>query len=222
MAKYVCSICGYIYDETTGNPEHGIPPGTKWEELPDNWVCPICGATKADFKKQDDANMSTEKKQIPVTAIPTEMQQLTSLELSALCSNLARGCEKQYKPVEAALFRELADFFKSASTPSKNPNSDQLISLIEKDLNDGFPLANAIASEVKDRGALRALVWSEKVTRILKSLLIRYQQEGESMLENTNVYVCTICGFIYIGDTPPEICPVCKVPSWKFEKIEGR
>jgi len=79
-----------------------------------------------------------------------------------------------------------------------------------------------VASGVKDRGALRALVWSEKVTRILKSLLIRYQQEGESMLENTNVYVCTICGFIYIGDTPPEICPVCKVPSWKFEKIEGR
>ena len=77
MAKYVCSICGYIYDEATGNPEHGIPPGTKWEELPDNWVCPVCGATKADFKKQNDAKVSTEKKQIPVTTIPTEMQQLT-------------------------------------------------------------------------------------------------------------------------------------------------
>ena len=40
------------------------------------------------------------------------------------------------------------------------------------------------------------------------------------MAENTNVFVCTICGFIYIGDNPPQLCPVCKVPSWKFEKIE--
>ena len=60
------------------------------------------------------------------------------------------------------------------------------------------------------------------MTRILKSLLTRYEKEGDAMLEHTGVYVCTICGFIYIGDTPPEICPVCKVPNWKFEKIEGR
>lgn len=43
MAKYICSICGYIYDETTGNPEHIIPPGTKWKDLPNKWVCPIFG-----------------------------------------------------------------------------------------------------------------------------------------------------------------------------------
>ncbi|MEG1471763.1 MAG: rubredoxin, partial [Clostridia bacterium] len=53
-------------------------------------------------------------------------------------------------------------------------------------------------------------------------LLARYEKEGESMLANTNVYVCTICGFVYIGDQPPELCPVCKVPAWKFEKVEGR
>ena len=51
MGKYVCSICGYIYDEATGIPEAGIAPGTKWEDLPDDWVCPICGATKAEFEK---------------------------------------------------------------------------------------------------------------------------------------------------------------------------
>ncbi|MFA5676059.1 MAG: hypothetical protein WDA65_06005 [Christensenellales bacterium] len=42
------------------------------------------------------------------------------------------------------------------------------------------------------------------------------------MFNNTGVYVCTICGFIYIGDAPPKTCPVCKVPDWKFDKIEGR
>ena len=150
------------------------------------------------------------------------MQELSPLEISALCTNLARGCEKQYKSKEAALFKELAEYFKSASQPAKNPDYNQLIALIEKDLEEGFTNANAIASDSNDRGALRALVWSEKVTRILKSLLTRYQNEGNAMLENTGVYVCTICGFVYIGDTPPEVCPVCKVPNWKFEVKGGR
>lgn len=65
-------------------------------------------------------------------------------------------------------------------------------------------------------------VWGEKVTRMLSSLVNRYLNEGEAMLKDTNIWVCTTCGFVYIGDTPPELCPVCKVPDWKFEKIEGR
>ncbi len=222
MAKYVCSVCGYIYDEATGIPEAGIAPGTKWEDLPEDWVCPLCGATKAEFEKQGETNVLVEEKTRPVIETSTDMKELSTLEMSALCTNLARGCEKQYKPEEAALFTELSDYFKAAAAPDDDPVFDKLMSLIEKDLEQGFPNANAVASDAKDRGALRALVWSEKVTRILKSLLSRYQKEGDSMLENTGVYVCTICGFVYIGDKLPEICPVCKVPNWKFEKIEGR
>ncbi len=78
-----------------------------------------------------------------------------------------------------------------------------------------------MAGEKPDRGALRCQVWAEKVTRMLQSLLTRYQTEGEKMLENTGVYVCTICGFVFIADEPPALCPVCKVPSWKFEKVGG-
>ena len=194
----------------------------EWEDLTDDWVCPICGATKAEFEKQGDTAAPTKKQPKPVIDASTDMQELTSLEMSALCTNLARGCEKQYKPEEAALFLELAAYYKSVSAPAKAPNFEQLLDLIAKDLEEGFPNANAVASEAKDRGALRALVWSEKVTRILKSLLTRYQKEGEAMLKNTGVYVCTICGFVYIGDNLPEVCPVCKVPNWKFEKVEGR
>ncbi len=51
IAKYRCTICGYIYDPEKGDPESGIPPGTPFEELPDDWVCPICGATKDQFEK---------------------------------------------------------------------------------------------------------------------------------------------------------------------------
>ncbi|MGI6096497.1 MAG: rubredoxin [Dethiobacteria bacterium] len=53
MAKYACSICGYVYDEAEGAPEEGIAPGTKWEEVPDDWVCPLCGAGKSEFEKQE-------------------------------------------------------------------------------------------------------------------------------------------------------------------------
>ncbi len=222
MRKYICSVCGFVYDEARGIPEADIIPGTRWVDLPEDWVCPICGATKAEFEKQGEPTVPSDKKPKPVIEVSTDMQELSPLEISALCSNLARGCEKQYKPEEAALFKELADYFKASSVSAKGPNFTQLIVLIEKDLDEVFPNANAIASDVKDRGGLRALVWSEKVTRILKSILIRYQKEGEAMLENTGVYVCTICGFVYIGDNPPDICPVCKVPNWKFEKIEGR
>lgn len=222
MVKYVCSICGFIYDEAKGIPEAGIAPGTRWEELPDDWVCPLCGASKSEFKKQGESAFTEVRKSTFVIEPSTDMKEMSSLEISALCTNLARGCEKQYKPEEAALFNELAVYFKKASAPADAPNIDQLIALIEKDLEEGFTNANAVAADVKDRGALRALVWSEKVTRILKSLLTRYQKEGDTMLENTGVYVCTICGFVYIGDNPPDICPVCKVPNWKFEKIEGR
>jgi rubredoxin len=50
MKKYMCLICGWIYDEATGAPEEGIPPGTRWEDVPPNWTCPECGARKEDFE----------------------------------------------------------------------------------------------------------------------------------------------------------------------------
>lgn len=219
MKKYICSICGYIYDETKGIPKAGIAPGTTWEQLPDHWVCPLCGAAKDAFR-EDGAGVS-EKKSVAIIEPSGDRKELSALEISALCSNLARGCEKQYKAEEEALFTELAAYFKAACAPAEEPSVDKLLKLIEKDLQEGFPTAEAVSAQDKDRGAMRALVWSEKVTRILRSLLSRYEKEGDTMLENTDVYVCSICGFIYLGDTPPEICPVCKVPSWKFEKIEG-
>lgn len=48
---YICRICGFIYDEAAGLPEEGIPPGTRWEELPPDWTCPECRAGKEDFEQ---------------------------------------------------------------------------------------------------------------------------------------------------------------------------
>lgn len=109
MAQYVCSVCGFVYDEAKGIPEAGIAPGTSWEELPEDWVCPLCGAAKSEFEKQGEPAASPKKEPISVMESSADMKEMSPLELSALCSNLARGCEKQYKPEEAALFTELAE-----------------------------------------------------------------------------------------------------------------
>jgi rubredoxin len=50
MRKYMCVICGFIYDEVRGLPEHGVPPGTRWADIPPTWRCPDCGAGKDDFE----------------------------------------------------------------------------------------------------------------------------------------------------------------------------
>lgn len=52
MAKYVCDVCGYVYDPEIGDPDNGIKAGTSFEDLPDTWVCPLCGVDKTNFSAQ--------------------------------------------------------------------------------------------------------------------------------------------------------------------------
>ena len=52
MTRYICEICGYVYDPAVGDPESNIPPGTPFDELPEDWVCPACGATKDEFSPE--------------------------------------------------------------------------------------------------------------------------------------------------------------------------
>ncbi len=51
MKSYVCTVCGYVYDEADGDPDNGIAPGTTWEQLGDDYVCPLCGADKSMFEE---------------------------------------------------------------------------------------------------------------------------------------------------------------------------
>ena len=54
MAKYECEVCGYIYDPELGDPENGIAPGTAFEDLPEDWICPDCGVDTEDFDKLEE------------------------------------------------------------------------------------------------------------------------------------------------------------------------
>lgn len=209
--KYICQICGYVYDDA----KEKVP----FAELPDDWKCPLCGAAKSDFKPE--ANGDEKKVVTAIEPMEADLEKLSAGQLAALCSNLARGCEKQYKQEEADLFKQLADYF-TAVVPAVNDASvEKLAKELQTDANN-YAAVRATADANADRGAARVCVWGEKVTRMLSSLVNRYLNEGEAMLKDTNIWVCTTCGFVYIGDTPPELCPVCKVPDWKFEKIEGR
>ena len=53
MKKYICKICGWIYDEAQGDPDNGIAPGTKFEDLPADYICPMCGAGKDEFEEYE-------------------------------------------------------------------------------------------------------------------------------------------------------------------------
>ena len=53
MGKYECTVCGYIYDPAEGDPDNDVAPGTAFEDIPDDWVCPVCGASKGQFEAID-------------------------------------------------------------------------------------------------------------------------------------------------------------------------
>jgi len=52
MKKYVCTFCGYVYDQTLGVPDNSIAPGTSWEDVPEDFVCPVCGVSKDMFEDE--------------------------------------------------------------------------------------------------------------------------------------------------------------------------
>ena len=54
VQKYVCDVCGYVYDPEQGDPDNGVAPGTAWEDVPDDWVCPDCGVGKDQFSPADE------------------------------------------------------------------------------------------------------------------------------------------------------------------------
>jgi rubredoxin-NAD+ reductase len=84
MKTYECAICGWIYDEAKGCPEEGIPAGTRWEDVPEDWHCPVCGAGKADF------NMVVIKSKPLSAGSPTlASPQATSESLTILGTGLA-------------------------------------------------------------------------------------------------------------------------------------
>ena len=112
MKEYICSVCGYVH-KTDG-------------ELPDDFKCPICGAGKDAFKLKEDAADRTESN----LEKPHFEKELSPMEMSIICSNLSRGCEKQYMSKESENFRKLAEFFRSKAEPVSEVSTEKLLELL--------------------------------------------------------------------------------------------
>lgn len=210
MKKYRCTICGYIYDDTKNE--------VKFEDLPDDWKCPLCGAPKSLFEevKEEKEEIKKESK-VEVIEEDDDLRELSNYEISLICSNLARGCEKQYLEEEKDLFRELSKHYEGLEE-DKAGNLDDVINMIDNDINN-FSKAMEVFSKYDDRGAKRVVNWANKSTNIMKVVIDTYKEKGIDYIKNTKIWVCDICGFVYIGDNPPKVCPVCKVPSLKILEV---
>lgn len=223
MSKFVCTICGYIYDETQGYADDNISPGTSWDEVPSDWKCPICTAPKSLFNIVDEPNSSAEVSSDEDISLGLPEEVLYSNgELSAIFSNLAKGWEKQYKIEVSNLCSELSTYYMDKTVSIDEENIDKLKELLDDDLTNNFKQANQVAKDLGDRGSLRALKWSEQVSKMTSSHLETLTNTPEAISNSHLVAVCDICGFIYIGDELPPVCPVCKVPNNKMTLIERR
>ena len=211
MKKYRCTICGYIYDEAKEK--------VKFVDLPDDWKCPLCGAPKSLFEevKEEKEEINEEPKVQIIEEVDDDLRELSNYEISLICSNLARGCEKQYLEEEKDLFRELSKYYEGLEE-DKTGSLDDVINMVNSDINS-FSKAMEVFSEYDNRGSKRVVNWANKSTNIMKVVIDTYKEKGIDYIKNTKIWVCDICGFVYIGDNPPKVCPVCKVPSLKILEV---
>ncbi len=214
MKRYRCKICGHVYDESKEQ--------VKFVDLPDDWKCPLCGAPKnlfEEIKEEKSTNVTQMmEEEMNPTSFDEDLRNLSSLELSLICSNLARGCEKQYLEKERQLFQELATYYEENDS-SKEGTLNDVKQIVGQDLKQQEQAMN-VADHHQDRGAKRVLTWAGKSTKIMNMILDNYEKKGIDYLKNTKIWVCDICGFVYIGDVPPTVCPICKVPNFKILEVK--
>ena len=214
MKKYRCQICGFIYDEAV--------EGVKFEDLPNDWKCPLCGASKEMFEEVVEEDTTLKKEEVNGTENnifqEEDLRELSNYEISYICSNLAKGCEKQYLEEDKKLFQELANYYLEKEATVEGTLEDVTVCL--QDDTKLIKEALSTLNKEEERGTNRVLTWVSKTTMMLEGILASYQKEGLEYLKNKKIWVCDICGFVYIGDTPPKVCPVCKVPSIKILEVK--
>ena len=157
MKKYQCTICGYIYDDAKES--------VKFEELPDDWTCPICGAPKSVFKEIKEEKPS-EIKEIDEEE---DLKEMSNSEIAYICSNLAKACEKQYLEEEQKLFTELYNHYLNKEKDLEG-SLENVKEKVNKDLEE-FDKAFQIADKYQDRGAKRVLTWASKATNMSFKIL---------------------------------------------------
>ncbi|QEN08216.1 rubrerythrin family protein [Oceanispirochaeta crateris] len=138
--------------------------------------------------------------------------------LSIIFSNLAKAAGRQQNYETEEFYNGLSGEYTASKSGIKDLSA--LKENIAQSLKQDYPELQKQAESIGDRGVLRALKWGEKVTTIQKSLVDRFLSKGESLMEGKDIFICEACGFIFLGETAPAICPVCKAPESRFSKIK--
>ena len=140
MKKYLCTVCGHVYDEDAGDEKANIPQKTAFESLPEKWTCPVCGAFQLQFREITDQNKTEE-------TIPKKAPNLSALKNSVICSNLAKACEKQHKTDSAAVYHSLAREFKEAVPKPDTVSFSALQKECVHDIASLVPIAKKVAEK---------------------------------------------------------------------------
>jgi rubrerythrin len=143
-------------------------------------------------------------------------------------SNLAQSAERQQRPHVAKLLSGLALSYQiqavnasqvGTTGPDTTEERTDLQAQIKAQLDAYAPLTEQ-ATELGERGVLRALLWGQKVTMIQNSLLNRLNRQGAALFkENQGIHVCEACGFVILKEGAPDICPICKAPRQRFVSL---
>lgn len=203
VKEYICKACE----------KYKLAPGERPEDLPSNWKCPVCWVGLNALEE-----LVVEPKVDPIldSNLPKD---LSFGQLSALFSNLAKGCDKQGKSDEKTLFETLSDHYNRVMQKEPKSVYTKLDCLLGEELERDFYTAMKEAKTVADRGAQRALVWTKKVSYTMRSLLEDKAEMLAMIGTGKSVHVCQICGFVIVDDNAPDRCPVCGVPKFKIKAV---
>jgi rubrerythrin len=150
--------------------------------------------------------------------------------LSLAFGSLAEAARRQQRPNQAKLLSALSLSFQVQAISQDKQGAqaaDRSIWLgalqeqTKEQLTQVYKPSIQSATDLKERGVLRALLWGQKVSMIQNSLIGRFLRQGKELLEDEKqMYVCEACGFVILKDGVPDICPICKAPSHRFVSVQ--
>jgi len=257
MSIYVCDLCKWEYNEAEGSPENGIAPGTKWENLPDDFACPICGASKAEFRKKEapafdkkvtrnfsyglfvltardgdkdngciiNTAIQAASEPLRVSVAVNKANYTHDMIVKTGAFNLSFLSEKSKfatyqncgfrsgrdaEKLESVTFRRSANGIAYLTEEVNAYLSGKVVQSIDLGSHTLF-IADVVGGEVlsKDPSVTYAYYFAH------------IKPKPEAKAETKSGWICTICGYIYEGDTLPDdyICPICKHPASDFKKL---
>jgi rubrerythrin len=143
-------------------------------------------------------------------------------------SNFENAARRQQRPGLAKLLGALSQSLHIQAVNSARqgaPAQDRaealgaLQSQVKEQLSNDYKRGTETATALGERGALRALLWGQKVSMVQNALTGRFLRSGEALLKDTQVHVCEACGFVIVKGDVPDVCPICKAPSDRFVSL---